>query len=93
MTPANQLRPTLGSENADTVTRVSLRHYAAKPPCLTLAGARQTVPAAFFRDDDITEPGRLCGRLTLSDVTLFLPRGSDTDGRRSSSLSGESVTV
>ncbi len=47
MTAAKQLRPISGSENAGLNARILSRRYAAKPPCLTLAGARQTVPAPF----------------------------------------------
>lgn len=122
MTPADQLWPTPGPENAFNCWRISARHHTAKPPCLNYAGARQTVsalfhrtvsnikfimrgrsavdrlvhtqedggaitsPATSFQGHDITEPWPALRKIDVLRCCLFLPRGSDTDGRRSSTL-------
>ena len=76
MTSANQLRPIPGSEAA----------LCRKTSLVNLAGV--STPASFFREHEITEPWPALRKIDVLRCCLFLPRGSDTDGRRSSSLIG-----
>lgn len=87
MISANQLWPTPGPENAGN--RILLRRSAANLPWNLGRGASNR--PGTFQEYEITEPCRLCGRSTLPDVALLLPWGSDTDGRRSSTLLSSGV--